>query len=225
VAHWQSKIVERNSNFNGGGLTRFAGRHERPPVGSGPDPRRPYTRFLSELPPRMELKTPDSDSMPPNRASGFYPSVASIEYLDVENRIIENISDNPDRPNEVSTLDTLYEATGGPLERDETKHYAVMTYYEGPSVPQGFIFTGFDTWTFKRTQCQAVVDFVMQRMWGLSRQGGATQVASGRAVQPRTPATGARARAGPAYVRPVGMRPWRPPAPPRRTASPPEHRE
>jgi hypothetical protein len=150
---------------------------------------------------------------------------AAIEYLDVENRIIENISDNPDRPNEVSTLDTLYEATGGPLERDETKHYAVMTYYEGPSVPQGFIFTGFDTWTFRRTQCQALVDFVMQRIWGLNRTTRPAYVASGEAAEVRPSAASARARAGPALVRQVGMRPWRPPVPPRRAAGTPGPRD
>jgi hypothetical protein len=220
AAHWQSRFLERSSNFNGGGLSRFAGRHESPPFGSGPDPALPYTRYLRQLPPRMEFKTPDSDSLPPNRMSGFYPTTADIEYMDMDNRIIEDIGLDPDQPNEVSTLDTLYEATGGPLERDETRHYPLMTYYHGPSVPQGFIFTGFDIWTYKRTQCQALVDFVMQRMWGLSR-AGAAYAASGEGAGAR-PSTGARR---PGLGRPDRMRPWRPPAAPRRAAVPPGDRE
>jgi hypothetical protein len=31
------------------------------------------------------------------------------------------------------------------------------------------MFSGFDIWSFTRSDCQALVDFVLQDVWGLGR--------------------------------------------------------
>jgi hypothetical protein len=142
-------------------IRRYAGRHER-----SPDPALPYTLHLGELPALVEFKTTSSDPLPPQRSSGeFYRMVASVEVLTAQNRVIESSQDSVT----AATLDTLFEANGGglplPIEND---HNVMMTYYHGPSIPQGFLFTGFDLWTFQRAQCRAIVDFVLRRMWDVA---------------------------------------------------------
>ena len=72
----------------------------------------------------------------------------------------------------VSTLDTLYKATSPALLPDTgagSIQSVVMTYYHGlENAP--FIHTGFNLWSFRRTQCAELVDFVLQRLWGLTRE-------------------------------------------------------
>lgn len=143
-------------------VKRFTGRLER-----GPDPSIPYTQYLSELPAQLDLRSATLDPMPPNRthSGDYYQIVTPLEYLKWANVIKE--------PNflgdTVSTLDTLYRASGGymPLPA-ENPHNIVMTYYHGKAVPQGLLFSGFDLWTFRRPQCKALVDFVFQRIWRLT---------------------------------------------------------
>jgi hypothetical protein len=43
-----------------------------------------------------------------------------------------------------------------------------MTYYHGADNPP-LILTGFNLWNFRRSDCAALVDFVLQQMWGLTR--------------------------------------------------------
>jgi hypothetical protein len=105
--------------------------------------------------------------MPAWRTSNgdFFRTVAGIEYLQVPNSILEAVTP----PDSVSTLDTLYEASGADLPMPSVNpHNVLMTYAHGTDSPQGFLFTGFDIWTFKRTQCKAIVDFVLRRMWNLT---------------------------------------------------------
>lgn len=171
LARWQSEF---RCSAEPAFVNRYLGRYRDQPATSGPSA---YTQFANELPATLELKTRTSDPMPPNRTNQgrFYPVVAGLEYLQLENFIIENTSTNPNVVNEVSTLDTIYKASGGGLPPPlSNPHNVVMTYYHGPGVPQGFIFTGFDVWSWKRTQCQQFCDFVMQRMWGLSRTSTAS---------------------------------------------------
>jgi hypothetical protein len=44
-----------------------------------------------------------------------------------------------------------------------------MTLYHGGENPT-FVFSGFPVWYFQRAQAIPLVDFVLQRIWGLSRQ-------------------------------------------------------
>jgi hypothetical protein len=160
LARWQSEFYVRSVLFD---LRRFTGRHEFRPG----DP--PYTAYLDELPPRIDPKSTATDPMPPlrTRPSSFYKTVATLEFLTAENHVVENTSEDPEHPNEVSALDTLY-ADGGPSFGGDHRR-VTMTYYHGPTVPQGFLFSGFDVWTYRRDHCQAIVDFVMRRIWSIPK--------------------------------------------------------
>ena len=73
---------------------------------------------------------------------------------------------------EEEVLDTLYVANGPSLP-DPTENPAnvVMSYYHGhDSTP--FVFTGFNIWGYRRQDCAQLIDFVLQRLWGLSRSNG-----------------------------------------------------
>ncbi len=48
-----------------------------------------------------------------------------------------------------------------------------MTVYYGHDLPRPFIYTGFAPWTFRRTQCRALFDFVLRDLWGLQRGSSA----------------------------------------------------
>ena len=79
---------------------------------------------------------------------------------------------------DVPVLDTLYYAQAPAVltrvrnnDSDPGDYKVVMTYYHGHD-SQPFIFSGFSLWTFKRTQLQQLVDFVMQRLWGLQKTSG-----------------------------------------------------
>jgi len=43
-----------------------------------------------------------------------------------------------------------------------------MTYYHGAENAP-FVITGFNLWNFRRSDCVALVDFVLQQLWGLPR--------------------------------------------------------
>lgn len=192
VARWRSEFRASREPAT---VRRFAGRHE---VRSSPD--LPYTRHLGELPPRLELRTSASDPLPPLRTNrgDFYHSVVSLEYLQLENEVVADLDPDPEVDRPAALLDTLYEATGGGMPTpDENPHNVVMTYAHGPDLPQGFLYTGFDLWTFKRSQCKAVVDFVMRRVWNL---GPAAAV---RAAHPESGEE--RRRRPPGLSRPPGL--------------------
>jgi hypothetical protein len=62
--------------------------------------------------------------------------------------------------------------------------YVIMTYYHGPLNPP-FVFTGFAIWDYVRADCQTLVDFVLQDIWGLSRTVPQTRAAAVSAAAPR----------------------------------------
>jgi hypothetical protein len=69
-------------------------------------------------------------------------------------------------------LDSLYEATGGALPGPPNNpRNVVMTHYHG-NENGGVVFTGFDIWTWRRSQCQQLVDGVLRGIWGLPKAGG-----------------------------------------------------
>ena len=69
-------------------------------------------------------------------------------------------------PTRVSTLDTLYEVSSPQL---CVSPAPAMLYYHGrDNAP--FVFTGFDLWSWSRSDAQGLVDFVLGDIWGMSRR-------------------------------------------------------
>jgi hypothetical protein len=172
VAGWRSEIRYGTTT---GDVTRFTGR-----FGDTPEVSRPGSPYAS-LPGVLDKKEPSTDPMPPNRTtrSDFYLTSVAVEYLSVENRVLDLVPVGDDSLVEVSALDTLYETTGPSLPGEDTNaSNVVMTYYHGSAVPQGMVFSGINIWFFKRTQCQALVDFVLQELWGMQRNPESRRVAA-----------------------------------------------
>lgn len=146
--------------------------------------RRPWAHFdpytgttltspnYSRLPPEMRWKTSTTDPVPPTRlpsgAGLFYLTSYPSEYLFEGNSILEDTDPDPEVTRQQAVLDTLIEASGQVL-LTSTRRAPTMTYYHGNSARQ-FVFTGFAPWNYAREDCIALVDFVLQDLWGLPRQ-------------------------------------------------------
>ncbi len=137
----------------------------------------------ARLPGVLRLKTPETDAIPPSRAANrgnlFYPGTMGLEVLSETNVIVEDVDLDPDATRLLSTLDTLYEASGAAL---PGQHLPIMTYYHGAQ-PRQMLFSGFSPWLFTRDDGQRLVDFVLQDIWGLAKaqaasrgQGSATRL-------------------------------------------------
>ena len=155
-AHWRSEF--KQYQLSSGRIRRYLGRLEgRNSVYEG-------------LPPEMEPKTPGTDPFPPNRVgqspSVFYQGNFFAEFLSAANEILEDTDPGPNETFE-STLDTLYKVTSADLQPDTgptALQSVCMTDYRGADNAQ-FIVTGFSLWAFKRAECKALVDFVLQKLW------------------------------------------------------------
>jgi hypothetical protein len=140
------------------------------------------------LPLTLDSRTAATDPLPPTRtvSSQFYVSTRQVEFLTVPNVIVEG---------GVSVLDSLYVVQGS-LVPVGTGNVA-MTVYHGGDAGQ-CIWTGFDLWSFQRSECISLVDGVLQGIWGLPRapvaRGPAAAPAFARAA-PRLPARTLHARA------------------------------
>jgi hypothetical protein len=152
LAHWQSEISVLQS------LTATVA--PRLPSWSGaPD--------YASLPPALVYRTTTTDPIWPERGFGsFYNAEYQAEYLTKPNTVVENVPVNADSVTTVSMLDTLYYTAG------QNAGYPVMTYYHG-SQNGPFLFSGFPLWNFQRTQAQALGDWVLQKLWGLTPAGPA----------------------------------------------------
>jgi len=133
------------------------------------------------LPPKMRTKLEAGDPIPPTRSANtilFYPTSYPCEYIREINPIIENVSTDPEVSHEISVLDTLYDASGVVLLTNITRTDGsfqlvpapTMTYYHGRQARQ-FVFSGFSLWSYSRADCMALIDFVLQEIWKLPRQG------------------------------------------------------
>jgi len=155
---------------------------------SAPD----YRKLPSEIRPLDRAVDP----LPPTRLayqSGlYYPSGFPCEYLMVPNVVTEDVDPSPTSVRIASTLDTLYEATSLLLLRSPAP---VMTWYHGAGANR-FVFTGLPLWSFHRDDVIAIVDFVLQDIWGLRREpvdrslapaggGAATRPGAARPVRAR----------------------------------------
>lgn len=140
------------------------------------------------LPAEMRRKTPAFEAIPASRptsaGSAFYQTNLDLEYMTAPNFIIEDVDQDPDVVRELSTLDTLYalEAVAGNLHpQGETFPRPIMTYYHGlDSSPM--VFSGFNIWNFARPDVIQLVDFVLQNIWGMTRENVSRQ--PGLAAQP-----------------------------------------
>jgi hypothetical protein len=191
-AHWQSCVAVRP------GRQAFLNTPDLAPGGTSPSGNigRGYTNHginhnlnqpnyarLVDNPLMQVLRGRTCGTDPPSplrQCNSFYlaPSF-DAEYIgrnpqfgSVPNFIRENTSTNPDVDIEESTLDTLYFVVGGSVPSE----LPLMTYYHGFQSSQ-MVFSGFPLWFFQRAQVQELSDFVLQEIFGFSRNG-ATQPAA-----------------------------------------------
>ena len=185
LAHWRSEFRTFGPVF-----VRYS-RYDQPdPTVEYPPPPSYWTggRFTNpnvdytSLPTTLQFRDPATDPIWPYRSLGdFYVgnqaysgNGVNLEYVTLENYILEQmpVPSNPDSSAETSALDTLYLAYGtsypGQMLQYAQGVNAVMTYYHGlENAP--LVFSGTDIWSYRRQDCVALVDFVLGRLWGLSR--------------------------------------------------------
>ena len=123
----------------------------------------------SRLPEQLSYRSAATDALPPTRppsqANKFYLSTAGLEFA--HGAILEEDFGSPGAPRIESALDTLFGAFGS---RVTLAPAPAMFYYHGrDNAP--VLYSGFDLWSWTRPDAQALVDFVMQDVWGLSRTG------------------------------------------------------
>ena len=132
--------------------------------------------YANHLPPEMRWKDPTTDALPPTRLTSqaglFYQTSYPTEYILDNNPVLEDTDTSPDVDHEESVLDTLYRSSGVVLlstpGSDGIKYAPTMTYYHGAQARQ-FVFSGFSLWSYSRQDCMQLIDFVLQDLWGLSR--------------------------------------------------------
>ena len=161
-----------------------------------------------KLPAALRVRSAVTDPIPPTRSptqpSLFYPSTLACEYLTQPNVVLEDVDPDPAVTAEVSVLDTLVDAAGGQLLLSPAP---AMTFYHGPTAQQ-FVFSGFAPWDLTRADGIALVDFVLQDIWGLPRQSinrgavtAATPGSTGVPVRIVTPAQRIVSERGAAVLR------------------------
>lgn len=166
LAAWRSEVkIVKAPLFVQRFLGRLASNGTYPPG----DPGSPAPDF-NRLPLNMRAKTPANDPIPPGREGQsptvYYKSAYDAEFLSISNFVLEDLNPDPDLLNEQSVLDTLYRIVTFSLPPTTAQRVA-MTYYHGP-VGTPFVFTGFSIWDFTRADCQTLVDWVLQDVWGLT---------------------------------------------------------
>ena len=164
-----------------------------------------YSKLPVEMRPHSAIPDPLPPTRLPGQASLFYITSYPIEYILTPNFVVEDIDPDPEVVREASVLDSLYEGESivlltNPRPGQSLPRAPQMTYYHGNRARQ-FVFSGFAPWNYARQDCIALVDFVLQDLWGMTRQ----------------PID--RGTSAPAFQRSNGSRPARSAAPVRRTAS------
>ena len=205
LAKWQSEFRILQINGTASDAPFYNGIHRSP--GRFTD-----TPQYAELPEKLEPKDPSTDlrtvEAPTRTDNNFYQTGMFVEFLQIENHIIEDVNPDPEAEDDESTLDTLYRVASlsgqipdyndvfDPHPRDLRRqpHWPIMTYYHGPAPQnQTLLMSGFPIWQFRRPECQSLVDYVLQTMWGLPKHA--------------LPATFSAARARPAASIPVQAKP------------------
>ena len=172
------------------------------------------------LPAALRLHDPAVESFPPNRSGqsqgNFFYNTTYVEYINgnVSNDYQEDLDPGPGE-NFQSALDTLITGTSAqmvqvtPASGPDPPANVLMTVYparsmgwsaDGPIV----VTSGFNLWDFTRDDCQAVVDFVLQDLWGMPKSRPAVAAAARSTTAPPVwspPGSSVRSRpAGPASV-------------------------
>jgi hypothetical protein len=117
------------------------------------------------------MRIQGEEAVPPLRSPvDWFVSNISAEVITRGDFITE--TQNPDGTGATySSLDTLYVALGSPAGPNRPS----MTYYHGRDVTASGktrsynVFSGFPIWDFRRVEQVALVDFVLQELWGLTR--------------------------------------------------------
>ena len=151
AAHWRSEIT-----------VLYSAQAQRSTRAVGGWPGAPD---YSELPPLLSERRLDTDPLPPLRSSLVWPTTYAAEYLTKPNPIIEFAPPDPAVGVAYSALDTLYVTVGGPA---GSGHPVMTLYHGGHNAP--FVFSGFPVWYFSRAHSIPLVDFVLQRVWGMTRR-------------------------------------------------------
>jgi hypothetical protein len=172
-AHWQEGIQMLPAvNARKFGTTSFGVGTNRPGRGWPPNPPLPTPPTppdYSLLPANLDPKNIATDPAPPLRQpdTNWLRGTYNAEYIYRSTFIREDYNDDPNVIEEYSTLDTLYILRGGTA----LVNSPVMTYYHGRECPPT-VFSGFNFWYWRRTQCIQLVDWVLQSVWGLPRDPG-----------------------------------------------------
>jgi hypothetical protein len=171
--HWRSQIQQGSGAVQ---ITQAFGRLSASPG------------VYASMPAQLQLKSAAAgDSMPAWRVSpgDFYLTFTDVEGLTLPNPILEDQSTSPFVQDLESELDTLYVANGGGMSASP-----IMTVYHGRDNTR-LIMSGFNLWSFRKSQLIQLVDAVLQGMWGMT---------------PRAPATAARQRGTlPAVITPAAV--------------------
>lgn len=129
------------------------------------------------LPATMRPKAPATDPLPPGRnPTAFYKAEFALEYLSEPNSCADA----------GSRLDSLYRVVTFSLPPSSFER-VTMTHHDR-TIGGPVTFSGFAIWDFARDDGRALVDYVLQDLWGLSKQ---------------VTAAGARPALGPAPGAPV----------------------
>jgi hypothetical protein len=111
-----------------------------------------------------------------------------MELLTAPNKIGDPKNPSPRHAMDIQALDTLYVATGEVVPHrtpsgDDAGLYPWMTYYHGAE-NGSVVFSGFGIWSFKRSQCQQLVDAVLEDMWGLQKSAQGAPAQTRAAISP-----------------------------------------
>ena len=153
LVHWRSEITS--------GSVSQGGPPPRPPGGwaGAPD----YSRLPVYLFEKNATDDPFGVYAPNRQNSGdFYQTGFTGEALTKDNIVTDT---DPVSGASVAALDTLYMTAGGGL---GSSIRPFMTYYHGQE-SQPLVFSGFPLWYWTRPQALAVIDWVLQDVWGLTR--------------------------------------------------------
>jgi hypothetical protein len=199
IAKWQSEIKVTSGVID---ITRQLGRNANDP-------------YWAALPARFDLHSEaDGDTFPPGRVpridQNFYYETINMEYLSRPNNYLEDINPDPVAENLAPALDTLYQAAGVSLVQTQIPNptnfsNACMTIWPARSLgypnTHQVIFSGFDIWSFQKTQCKALVHFVLHDLWGLDDNVPPHGPVPGRVSTPRAVAAPAKAAPAPGSIR------------------------